>query len=218
MSAQTAREIRKLLCQKYPKTEFRVSGNKHRQAVYVFWNDGPAKVDIQKTLAAFDVDLSRHISDNFEKTYIKPWAQKRGLHEDSFFVSSGRLHFRDHFIDKEIARRHLTDLGDFIDSTTAADYEPYRYNHDGSKNLTVAESLDIVRSELKDKFPGVKFSVNKKHRAAIAWTDGPSEIDVKEAIKHLTCGVDESDGMTDYFNVRHVPIMYKEELIELDYG
>lgn len=68
-------------------------------------------------------------------------------------------------------------------------------------SISAADTAKLIRSQLKDKFPGMKFSVRTSTYSGgasitIEWTDGPTAKMVEKVSK--TYGGAGFDGMTDY--------------------
>jgi hypothetical protein len=69
-----------------------------------------------------------------------------------------------------------------------------------TRHLSCTETAKLVRTELKAKFPGAKFSVTSSSYAGgasirVSWNDGPAGDAVKAAVGHFHGA--SFDGMTD---------------------
>lgn len=75
-----------------------------------------------------------------------------------------------------------------------------------TRYISLADTNKAIRAALKDKFPGVKFSVRGKSYSggastSIYWTNGPTSRQVNEVVSHFEGAT--FDGMIDLKSTRY---------------
>ena len=81
---------------------------------------------------------------------------------------------------------------------------PAQQSQAQTKYLTCAETAKIVRDELKNAFPSIKFSVRSRTYSMgasidVKWTNGPTEADVQHIVKHYEgAAFDSSQDLKTY--------------------
>lgn len=88
------------------------------------------------------------------------------------------------------------------------------------KYLTCAETAKLIRTALKEAFPGFKFSVRSSVYSGgasitVSWTDGPTSKQVDEIVKVFEGSY--FDGMTDYKGLNYSAINGQEVRFGADF-
>lgn len=88
------------------------------------------------------------------------------------------------------------------------------------KYLTCAETAKLIRTALKEAFPGVKFSVKSKTYSGgasitVGWTNGPTSDQVDGIVKAFEGSY--FDGMTDYKGSNYTAINGEEVRFGADF-